>query len=391
MSDWTETGTPSSAPDSEEEFSIKGDLETTSVPELLRTFLQAQETGLLVCRNGDTTKIAFLKQGRVIFATSNDPDERLGEDLLVRGRITVRQYVEASKQIGPGRRLGKILVDMKAIEPDELSTSIEHHVKRILLDLCNWVQGEYELFIKNSVDDDAVVLKISTENLILEGIRRCHSWTRVIAGIGGSIESSPSPVSNDDLLYKLDLTEEEQEVLSRVNGKSTIDQICQISYLSHFETCRILWALQVVGAIKAGRPPDTSGVHKTVKMTAQQMDLEEIVELFNDLLEGVYRYLKGQMGDQVDPFMDRVLDELSRQYGALFEGTDLKYHGRADYEQLVTNVAAMPAEERKNLVVTGLNELVFVLQLTVRSERGVEDAAAVSVIIKEGFEKLGAL
>ncbi len=49
------------------------------------------------------------------------------------------------------------------------------------------------------------------------------------------------------------------------------------------------------------------------------------------------------------------------------------------------------AEERKTLVVTGLNELVFVLQLTVRSERGVEDAAAVSVIIKKGFEKLGAL
>ena len=126
-------------------------------------------------------------------------------------------------------------------------------------------------------------------------------------------------------------------------------------------------------------------------MTAQQLDLEGIVELFNDLLEKVYMYLKGQMGDEVDPFMDRVLDELSRQYGALFEGADLKYHGRADYEQLVTNVAALPVDERKNLIVTGLNELVFVLQLTVRSERGVEDAAAVSVIIKKGFEKLGAL
>ena len=391
MSDWTETGSPSAAPNDEQQLSIKGDLETTSVPELLQTFLQAQETGLLVCRNGDITKTAFLKQGRVIFATSTDPDERLGEDLLVRGRITVRQYVEASQQIRPGHRLGKILVDMSAIEPDELSTSMEHHVKRILLDLCNWVQGEYELLIKDSVDDDAIVLKISTENLILEGIRRCQSWTRVIAGIGGSIDSSPSPVSNDDLLYKLDLTEEEQEVLSRVNGKSSIDQICQVSYLSHFETCRILWALQVVGAIKAGRPPERTGVQGVVKLTAREMDLDEIVELFNDLLEGVYRYLKERMGDDVDPFMDRVLDELSRQYGALFEGADLKYHGRVDFEQLVTNVAVLPADQRKSLVLTGLSELVFVLQLTVRSERGVEEAAAVSVIIKEGFEKLGAL
>ncbi len=390
MSDWPETGEASTAADAEEQLSIKGDLETTSVPELLRTFLDARETGLLVCRNGEIKKTAFLKDGRVIFATSTDPDERLGEDLLVRGRLSARHYVDASKQIRPGRRLGKILVDMKAIEPDELSTSMEHHVKRILLDLCNWVQGDYELLIREKVDDDAVVLKISTENLILEGIRRCQSWSRVIAGIG-SIDSSPSPVTNDELLYKLDLTEEEQEVLSRVNGKSTIDQICQVSYLSHFETCRILWALQVVGAIKAGRPPESTGVHGVVKVTPQEMDLEAIVESFNELLERVYRYLEGQMGDEVDPFMDRALEELSRQYGALFEGVDLKYHGRADFEQLVTNVAALPADQRRNLVLAGLNELVFVMQLTVRSERGAEDAAAISVIIKEGFEKLGAL
>ena len=60
------------------------------------------------------------------------------------GRITARHYVEASKQLGPGRRHGKILVDLKAIEPDELTSSIEQHVKRILLDLCNWVQGRKE-------------------------------------------------------------------------------------------------------------------------------------------------------------------------------------------------------------------------------------------------------
>ena len=47
--------------------------------------------------------------GRVVYARSSDPDERLGEDLLLRGKITVRQYLEASRLIAPGRRLGTIL------------------------------------------------------------------------------------------------------------------------------------------------------------------------------------------------------------------------------------------------------------------------------------------
>ena len=51
---------------------------------------------------------------------SSDPDERLGEDLLLRGKITVRQYLEASQLIRPGRRLGTILVELGALEAEDL-------------------------------------------------------------------------------------------------------------------------------------------------------------------------------------------------------------------------------------------------------------------------------
>ena len=83
--------------------------------------------------------------GRVVYARSTDPDERLGEDLLLRGKISVRQYLEASKLIAPGRRLGTILVELGALEPEDLIGAIEHHVKQILLDVFTWTRGEYEL------------------------------------------------------------------------------------------------------------------------------------------------------------------------------------------------------------------------------------------------------
>ena len=77
----------------------------------------------------------------------------------------------------------------------------------------------------------------------------------------------------------------------------------------------------------------------------------------------IYAFLRGALGDGSTPFMDVCLEDVSRQYGALFDGIDLKHYGRADFEQMLANVADLPAEQRKSLMVAALNELVFVIQL----------------------------
>jgi hypothetical protein len=68
---------------------------------------------------------------------------------------------------------------------------------------------------------------------------------------------------------------------------------------------------------------------------------------------------------------------------------DLQNYGRADYEQMLANVADLPADQRKSLMVAGLNELVLIIQLAVRQRHGVQEEAVVSGIIKDGFKKLG--
>ena len=132
-------------PGDDEGLILRGSIEETSVPELLKSVLGSGETGVLTFRKGDLTKSVHLHMGRVVYARSSDPDERLGEDLLLRGKISVRQYLDASRLIAPGRRLGTILVELGALEPEDLIGAIEHHVKQILLDVFTWTHGEYEL------------------------------------------------------------------------------------------------------------------------------------------------------------------------------------------------------------------------------------------------------
>ncbi len=118
----------------------------------------------------------------MVYARSSDPDERLGEVLLQRGKITVRQYLEASRQIRPGRRLGAILVEMEALEADELLPSVEQHVKEILLDIFTWTTGEYAFVMTDPGVSELVTLNLSMENLILEGIRKLRAVAAHLRG-----------------------------------------------------------------------------------------------------------------------------------------------------------------------------------------------------------------
>ncbi len=375
--------------DESEDLSIRGEIATTPIPVLLQSLLASRETGIVSFRSGDITKSIYMQEGRVVYAASTDPDERLGESLLLRGRISARDYLEASKLIRPGRRLGATLVELKALEPEDLIPAVQEQIKDLLLELFTWTRGTYEVIFKEIDPASMVAVNVgTTENLILEGIRHIRAWSSVIKGIG-SIESVPVATGGAEGAYKLDLSEDEQQVLSHVNGRSSIEQICRVSYLSNFETCRILWALQVLGMIKWSHAEEVKSVDAGAKAQELELDLEAVVEKFNQMFNRAYVFLKGRCGDEVDEFMDSVMEEISRQYGVLFDGVDLKQYGRADFEQMLANVAGQPAEQRKALMLSALNELVYVIQLEVKKRYGAEEEAVVSGIIKDGFRKLG--
>lgn len=374
-------------PDEDDELAIRGEVETSSVPELLRSFLSSGEAGILTVQNGDDAKSVFLDQGKIVYAASNNPDERLGESLLLRGKITARQYVEASKEIRPGRRLGAILVDMEAIEPEELLPAVEQQVKDIVLDVLGWTRGDYAFVMKDLDQGRLVPLNMSMENLILDGIRRSRSWSQILKGLG-DIEAVYVPTGNTEVLYRLELSEEEQEVLAHVNGNSTVEQICQVSYLPNFETCKILWALQVLGVIRRGAGGEAEA-EATVRAEREgALDLEDIVEKFNQMFGRVYAFLRGRIDDEVDAFMEEVLEQVSREYGVLFAGVDLKQYGRADFDQMLANVADLPADQRRSLMIAGLNEMAAIIQLAVRTKRGAQEEAVVSGIIKDGLRRV---
>lgn len=369
----------------ESDLTFRGDIRGSGTPKILRTILQSGESGVLSFWNGVFTKRIFISRGRIVQITSNDPDERLGELLLVEGRITARQFVEASKLIRPGKRLGTILVEISALDAEDLIPAITNQARLMLFELFNWTSGTYEMSLGEVDESEFVPLSLSADEVIAQGMRKLTCWSRVFAGIQ-SLETVFVRVSDVETWHlKVELLDDEQTVLSRVNGRLTVEQISDLSFGTSFESCRTLWMLSVLGLIQRAETGDIERSQALADEASDRVEVGQVVDRFNRLFERIYAYIDSRPGEGASAFAARAVGEIAPHFGTLFNGVSLHSSGRVDPDLIYQNLQSESLDNRKMLVTTGLSELVYAIQFLIRQNYGLQEEAVVSGFIRDGL------
>lgn len=235
-------------------FKAEGSLADRDLPELVQSLHEARSSGMLTLSNRGIAKNITVQGGRLVFASSTNRDERLGELLLRRGRISLRQLRAASGAVAPGRRLGAVLVDQGVLSPKDLVRAVVEHTQEIVYDGFQWTEGHYAF--KDAADSaEAITLRISTPDLIMEGMRRIESWGRVEKGSGGAQARYRRSADYEEVTRFMSLSFEKLSLLTSLHGESTLEAICEESSLPDFDVCRTMWAYRVVGLVRRVDPP----------------------------------------------------------------------------------------------------------------------------------------
>jgi hypothetical protein len=236
---------------------LQGSLAEHDFPELIHALSEGRWTGLLTLTHMGVGRSVTVQQGRMVFAASTSSDDRLGELLLRQGRIGLRQYVNAGNAVGPGKRLGAILVEQGALAPKELVRAVVEQTQEIIYGAFQWTEGQYRLQ-EGAPPAEAITLKISTPDIIMEGIRRIDSWRRIQRAVGGLEARYERAADYEETLRSLSPSLEKLTLLTGLNQPTSIEAICHESTLSDFEVCRALWAYKVIGVVRrldAPAPP----------------------------------------------------------------------------------------------------------------------------------------
>jgi hypothetical protein len=243
-------------------LNTEGRLEEQDLPDLVQELSQKRWTGTLRLAKDDQRIGIVAEDGRLVFGSSSNPDYRLGPRLLRRGLITLRQMEDAGRAIGPGKRLGSVLVEQGTLASKELVQGVVEQTRDIILLAFQWARGSYRLE-PGAPASETIKLQISTPQLILDGIAQVEAWSRIERGCGG-LKTRYAAVAGSEALFNQLTLDVDQAALARAARKGReVEQLCAESVLNHFEVCRTLWAFRVIGLVRRleeARPLDEDGL-----------------------------------------------------------------------------------------------------------------------------------
>ncbi|MHB8173285.1 MAG: DUF4388 domain-containing protein [Nitrospirota bacterium] len=244
---------------------LSGRLVENGLPGTLTHLHRIKASGTLSLSREGVVKNLYIKNGEIIFASSNYDGDRLGEVLLKAGKINVKQFEMAAKVMSQTRkRLGGILVELGYLKPKDLFWGVKYQVREIVASLFGLTEGSYEFLPGEIPPGEVITLHMSTANLIMEGVKRIDDWTRISRGIP-PMEAVLRPTSDPLRLYQdVDLSPEEKKVLELFDGKRTIKEVISHSKIGDFEALKAVYAFFSIGMLEEG-----NGKHqKKPKVTA---------------------------------------------------------------------------------------------------------------------------
>ncbi len=195
-------------------------------------------TGRVGFRKDEVEKVVYFDGGRPVFASSNEPGDRMGELLVREGKITASQYERCQVVVAQsGRRMGEILVDFGYLKRRELLPAVRRHVEDIVYSLFGWDRGHYHVTEEPTASAERIRLSRHPASLVLEGIRRKldrSSLDRLI-GSPSTVIDVPDRERLGGLINLGDLTPEERGALvaGEVTGVEDAAEPLAIGDLDH--------------------------------------------------------------------------------------------------------------------------------------------------------------
>jgi tetratricopeptide (TPR) repeat protein len=244
------------------ELPLKGTIKDQSLVKVLVYLNRHRKTGALSLSTSSFTKKIYLQDGDAIFASSTYEDDRLGEMLLKANKITVEQYDKSVEVLKATRkRQGAILVELGYITPKDLFWGVKYQVKEIILSMFQITDAVYEFSEAPIPHHEVITLRMSMGNLICEGVRKIDNWTRIrneMPDTDSVLVLSSDPLS---LFQDVELSPQDKKVLSLIDGRSTIGEVIENSWMGSFEALKILYVFWSLGIVElkdaaAGQPKE---------------------------------------------------------------------------------------------------------------------------------------
>ncbi len=253
-------------------MALSGTLKDFALPDIFQLIGMQRKTGLLTLESDRETVTVVFEQGMVVHADSTVRrlDDLLGSVLVRQGRMRKEVLEEAlSKQKVSMQRLGFILVSQGYISREDLKGALSEQVQQIVFRVFRWKSGRYHFDPTAEADYDREnVQPVSTDHILMEGIRRVDEWpiiekripsldfvfrplvpVRQIrvedgptdGGLEAALGSLEGGGGNANATSEVAMGSTELSIYRLLDGSRSVSTLMEMTGLSDFDVCRTLF------------------------------------------------------------------------------------------------------------------------------------------------------
>lgn len=347
-----------------ETLTLQGNIE--NLPELLRTVMANQGVVSLKLQRDSTEATFYFEDGKIVSGITNDPDFHLPEILFVKGEIDYETYVNIQEYLRKKKSLVLALQESGALSPDEFLRAMEMQVQEILNFVCRWVSGTYMVSFLEKLPENLLPIRANTERLILNAIRQIQRFSSVKKGIGSIQKYFIKIPEQDTRLYKIEMKDEENYILGLFEERKSISEALNLSYLSNFETLKIIWGLFVLHFLKEEEEEDKS----KAKEREKEYLTMAMIESYNNAFSTIYNEVYQIEGEDAELVMKEAISKLSPEFKKIISGNILSSDGRFDYDMIIQYLYKEKIKDHLQFLQDFLNEVLYSWILTVRLKYG---------------------
>jgi len=346
---------------------LSANVSSFSLADILHLLHASSKSGFLFFEDGEHVKSVYLHRGEVIFATSNQKFDRLGECLVRSGAITPDQFAEALKVYTPSCQFGRVLVERGFLTSRELWGGVKLQVEEIVRSLFSYGSGSV-LFWEGEVRPDNVVrLSLPTRRLIAQGLKRRDDLLRFLAvletpGVRVAITGdAPEP-----------LGENERAMLDAIRSGGTFQEQCHRAGVEPLCGARTIQQLRLSGALKVARDEESKQASRAEAAASDEEAIRECVRLHAKLLAEFTAPIVAVEGmEGIRDRLQRTTDDAAARYPELLAGLEVGQGGSLDPELLIKRALAYPGE-REREVRLALGELVSYLEFELMNHPNID-------------------
>lgn len=245
------------------DLDLQGKIERFTLTEILQLVAAGRKSGTLGIQRDDSIVMVYFEDGFITYGYGPRQTFHVGQLLVEQGVVSRKQLEEAIEiqgKIDNSKRLGEIMIARHFIDRADLEAVVRRQIEELLYSLLSWESGSFKFYDGQFPTQEEITVRVSVENLILEGLRRIDEKTMVQQTIPDPEAVYTISAAQAGRKRDVALDAPEWNVMALVDGYRSLADVAKASQMDPEDAMTRLAQLKLAGLITVTekKKPDTA-------------------------------------------------------------------------------------------------------------------------------------